>query len=119
MIRYRKLDADGDYTFGHGSTDFLIDSVDAVAQAIKTRLQEWKGEWFLDDTEGTPWQALMGKGTQKNIDPELRARILGTIGVKEIKTMTVTIAPETRKATVRATVITDYSAEALTVEVTA
>lgn len=118
-MRYRKLDADGDFTFGHGSTDFLVDSPDAVAQAIKTRLQEWKGEWFLDVSEGTPWQALMGKGTQKNIDPELRARILGTEGVKEIKTMTVTTDPDTRKSTVTATVVTDYSAEAITIEVTA
>lgn len=107
-MRYRKLDADGDMVFGHGAVDFLVDSPDAVAQAVKTRLQMWKGEWFLDAEDGTPWQALMGKNTVANIDPELRARILGTEGVKEIVSMTVTVDPNTRKATVTATINTDY-----------
>jgi hypothetical protein len=116
-VRYRKLDSTGDMVFGHGGNDFLVDSPDAVAQAVETRLREWKGEWFLDTSEGTPWQALMGKGTQKSIDPEIRARILATEGVTEITAFAVVINPTTRKATITATINTDYGET--TAEVTA
>ena len=39
-MRYRKLDANGDYTFGSGSSCFISDH-DAVVQAIVTRLKLW------------------------------------------------------------------------------
>ncbi len=54
-MRYRREDADGDYTFGSGDDTWLINSPEAVAQAIKTRFELWYGEWFLDTTAGTPW----------------------------------------------------------------
>lgn len=40
----------------------LVNSPEAVAQAIKTRFLLWYGQWFLDTTEGTPWiQSVLGK----------------------------------------------------------
>ncbi|HCL5429181.1 TPA: hypothetical protein N2K81_005094 [Citrobacter freundii] len=54
-MRYRREDADGDYTFGQGDDTFLIDSPECVAQAVKTRFELWRGQWFLDLTEGTPY----------------------------------------------------------------
>ncbi|MFW3086591.1 hypothetical protein ACN6UI_27150, partial [Klebsiella aerogenes] len=54
-MRYRREDDDGDYTFGQGDDTWLVNSPEAVAQAIKTRFLLWYGEWFLDTTEGTPW----------------------------------------------------------------
>ncbi|MBZ8873882.1 hypothetical protein H5S67_26565, partial [Escherichia coli] len=52
-MRYRREDADGDYTFGSGDDTWLINSPEAVAQAVKTRFELWYGQWFLDTTEGT------------------------------------------------------------------
>jgi hypothetical protein len=61
-MRYRREDADGDYTFGSGDDTWLINSPEAVAQAVKTRFELWYGQWFLDTTEGTPWiQSVLGK----------------------------------------------------------
>jgi hypothetical protein len=54
-MRYRKLDANGDYTFGGGSNDFLVNTPETVAQAVMTRLNLLQGEWFLDTTAGMPW----------------------------------------------------------------
>lgn len=84
-MRYRKLDADGDMTFGHGAYDYLVDSPQAVAQAVLTRLLLMQGEWFLDVTEGTPYGSeILGKGTAGTYDYAIRSRILDTIGVAEL-----------------------------------
>jgi hypothetical protein len=76
---YRQLDANGDYQVGQ----FLANSPAAVAQAVETRLKLWRGEWFLDIPDGTPWlQDILGHNT--NYDLEIQKRILDTPGVTEI-----------------------------------
>ena len=108
-MRYRKLDENGDYTFGGGQADFFRDSVDAVAQAVKTRLLLWREEWFLDVDEGTPYlQGIIGKHDQTTTDNVIRSRILDTEGVTSIETYESTIDPETRKLSVSVTIDTIY-----------
>jgi hypothetical protein len=83
-MKYRKLDENGDYVFGTGS-DFHRDTPEAVAQAVRTRLGLWQGEWFTDVEDGTPYlQSLLGKYTRPLIDATIRKRILGTQGVTQI-----------------------------------
>ena len=83
-MRVRKQDANGDVIFGHGGADYYVNSPDAVALAIKTRLLLFTGEWFLDLSEGTPWATrVLGKG-RTGYDAVIKARILGTEGVKSI-----------------------------------
>jgi hypothetical protein len=84
-MRYRALDANGDYTFGRGSANFLVDTPAAVGQAVKTRLGLMAGEWFLDVTEGTPYGTeILGAHTQATYDAAVRARVLDTPGVLSI-----------------------------------
>ena len=40
-MRYRREDDDGVYTFGQGDDTWLVNSPEAVAQAIKTRFLLW------------------------------------------------------------------------------
>lgn len=81
-MRVRKLDANGDYSFGHGETDFWINKAEGVAQNIQTRLGLWEGEWFLDKTQGTPWsQEVLGYGTASLRDIAVKTRIRETNGV--------------------------------------
>lgn len=83
-MKYRKLDANGDYLFG-GSGSFFENSPDGVAQAIRTRLLLLTKEWFLDANEGTPYDSdIVGYGTANTRDPAVIDRILGTPGVQEI-----------------------------------
>ncbi len=83
-MKYRKLDANGDYIFG-GSGEFHIDTPEGVAQAIKTRLLLMTYEWFLDSNEGTHYSPdIIGYGTAATRDPAVIDRILGTPGVQEI-----------------------------------
>jgi hypothetical protein len=84
-MRYRALTPDGDMTFGASQSDFLINSPEAVGQAVLTRLRQLRGEWFLDVRDGTPYATeILGSNTQNSRDRAVRQRILGTQGVTAI-----------------------------------
>ena len=70
----------GDYRFGQGS-QFLANSPETVAQAVRTRLKLYAQEWFLDRREGLDLDAILGYATQGTRDHEIQQRILGTPGV--------------------------------------
>lgn len=108
-MKYRKQDENGDYIFGNGQGDFFKDSVEAVAQAVKTRLLLWLGEWFLNVDEGTPYlQGVIGKHEAQTRDTVLRSRILQTQGVRAISDYQSTIDPDTRKLSVSVSIDTIY-----------
>lgn len=107
-MRYRKLDAAGDYTLGSGQ-DWLIDSPEAVAQAVRTRLGLNLGEWFVDTSDGMPWSTeVLGKHTALTRDAVIKDRILGTPGVTEITDYSSTFDGNTRRFSVTATISTAY-----------
>lgn len=108
-MRYRKLDSSGDMVFGHGQTDFYRDVPEAPAQAVQTRLFLRLGEWFLDTTEGTPWDTeILGAHTQNTRDAALRERIEETAGVSSLDAYSSTFDPNTRLFAVQATITTVY-----------
>lgn len=87
-MKYRMLDADGDYVFGRGKHAYL-EGGEAVAQAVKTRLLLLLGEWWEDLEEGLPlWTKIVGtRGTEKQlqaVDLIFKDRIYNTLGVKRI-----------------------------------
>ncbi|KAF1003696.1 MAG: hypothetical protein GAK36_00204 [Pseudomonas sp.] len=108
-MRYRKLDATGDYTFGGSANDFLVNSPEAVAQAVLTRLQLLKGEWFVDTSDGTPWSTeVLGEHTRATYDMAIRNRILGTSGVEQIDSYESDFDSSTRTLSVTCTITTTY-----------
>jgi len=114
-MRYRKLDDNGDMMFGHQQADFYRNQPEAVAQAVVTRLKLWLDEWFLDMTEGTPYQqAILGKNKQDTIDPALRERILETQGLSELVEYERTHDPDTRTSRVVAQIDTVYGQTQIT-----
>ena len=107
-MRNRALSPTGDFQFGLSDVQFLVNSPEAVAQAVKTRLDLHTGEWFLDLLEGTPYETkILGEGTQSVYDQTIQERILGTDGVIAI-TEYASVLDENRKLTVSATVTTIY-----------
>jgi hypothetical protein len=106
-MKYRALSATGDYVFGSGSV-WLVDSPQAVAQAVKTRLQLMVGDWFLDQKEGLNRSLILGVGTAQTRDREIQQRILGTPGVKSLISYASNV--DNRKFTVTATIDTIYGA---------
>lgn len=106
-MRYRALDANDDYSFGGGTKEFLVDSPEAVGQAVKTRLALMKGEWFLDLDEGTPYfTEILGTGTQQLYDQAIRERILDTPNVTSIESYQSSVA--NRKLTVSVLINTAF-----------
>jgi hypothetical protein len=114
-MRYRTLDANGDYTFGQAGQNFLVDEPAAVAQAIQTRLKLIQGEWFLDQTVGTPYNTqILGAGTESTRDLAIQTVILETQGVTEIVDYASFLDPSTRQFTVAATVNTQFGQTTIT-----
>lgn len=108
-MRYRRLDANGDYSFGQQQADFFRNVPEAVGQAVLTRLYLFTGEWFLDTTDGTPWRTdVLGKYTRATYDAVIKSRILDTTGVTGIAAYSSIFDENTRKLSVVATIDTVY-----------
>ncbi len=119
FMRYRKLSNDGDYVFGSGKNDFLVNSPEAVAQAILTRLKLWLGEWFADTSDGTGWnQSIVGKQSKNLYELTLHQRVLETPGVKSIVDFQSSLDPDTRRLTVSMTVNTIFGEVSLNGDLT-
>lgn len=113
-MRYRKLDDKGDMSFGNQQADFYRDDPAAVGQAVWTRLRLWVGEWFIDTTEGTPYQqAALGTNKRATIEPAIRQRILNTQNVTSIESFDLVIDPDNRKATISAVINTAFGSTQL------
>lgn len=108
-MRYRKLTADGDYSFGGSQLDFYRDVPEAPGQAVKTRLLLWRGEWFLNIDEGTPYmEGILGKKAKETADITIQNRALGTEGVTTIENYESEIDPDTRRLSATFAVNTIY-----------
>ena len=108
-MTYRKLDANGDYTFGQGSANFFIDQPEAVGQAVMTALKLFQGEWFLDTTAGTPYNSqILGAGMVATYDAAIQDVILSTQGVKSILSYISSVNTATRSAEINCTIDTIY-----------
>ena len=108
-MRVRKLDANRDFSFGHGSKNYFIDSPDGVGQIVSTRLQLWTGQWYLNPSEGTDWATkVLGKYTGSTRDPVIQNRILTTPGVLNIEKYASQFDKNTRKFNVQSIINTDY-----------
>jgi hypothetical protein len=89
------VDADnpveGDFHLVNGSYEVIGDTAetfkDAVAQKIQNRLLFFKGEYFLDQREGTPWfESILVKSPDLGaIRSILRDVIAGTDGVAGVE----------------------------------
>jgi hypothetical protein len=114
-IIYRKLDENGDYTFGRRNA--FHSETEAVAQAVLTRLLHFKGEWWENLVEGTPFfQEVAGRffpyaEYPTQVDLIFSERILGTQGVSEITAFDSQINTQTRTYSASITIKTIYETE--------
>lgn len=113
-MKYRRLDENGDMIFGQGKYNYCED-LEAIGQAIKTKILLLKGEWWEDIEDGTPlFQKIFTQRSEsgKNaVDIILKTRILEVEGVTNItsfkseinvasRTYSSTISVETTSGTI-------------------
>lgn len=102
----RKLDSGGDLALG--KQQFLTGySAEEVAQNVRTRLNFFLGEWFLNTTDGTDWFGrVLGKGSAlASRESVIRRRILLTPGCAGMTAFSVTMDIATRQLTVNASIV--------------
>lgn len=108
-MRVRKLSPTGDFTFGGGQLNYLVDSPACVGQVVKTSLLLWLGEWYLDTTVGMPWiQGVLGKHNQDTADLTVQDYILQVQGVTDISNYTSVGEQPQRNYVARAVIDTQY-----------
>lgn len=118
-MRYRKQEEyTNDYTFGYGVGNFYGGNT-AVAQAIKTKILLFYGEWWENLGLGIPmFQSIIGQTNKNNVNIAaqslLRKRILEVEEVTSIVSLTATI--ENRNFSCEVVCKTDNE-EIVTVEV--
>lgn len=85
-MRVRALTETGDYSFGQGANNYLVNTPQAVGQLVQTTLLLWQGEWFLDTLAGTPWlQQILGVFSLKSVvDMIIQGVITSVPGVTKI-----------------------------------
>ena len=117
-MRYRKLDADGDYTFGLNKTSFFINEPETVGQAVLTKLRLFWPEWQLDLDDGTKWKSEVVGALKTNemTEIEIGRRIRQVPHVKEIEDLTVERDDASRRLTISASIVTDFGKAVLTEE---
>jgi hypothetical protein len=109
-MRYRRETATGDYVFGQGEADFFVDEPAAVAQAVKTRLRLFQGEYFVDTTIGMPWQTrVLGYNRSDTYDAAIRQTISQTQGFGSFINYSSDLNKITRLLTVGGKITTVYS----------
>lgn len=75
----------------------LVKGPEARAQRVAIALRHFKGEWYLDQNDGTDYFAkILGKATDLSRRAEVRRRILSVPGIVEIQSLTLTLDPVTR-----------------------
>ena len=102
----------GDYTWGQGARNFLVDNPTAVAQAILTRLRLWQGEWKFNANAGVPWmQHILAHPTGTGVpDSAIRSIITNTPYVTQITNYASTWNPTNRDFSVSCNVYTAFGA---------
>ena len=109
-MRVRKQDSNGDYVIGQGEANFWINQAEGVVQTVVTRLLLAEGEWFLDQTIGTPWsQEILGYSTAALRDIAIKTVILQTNNVTALTDYNSSVDTTTRKFTVSGSILTPFS----------
>ena len=119
-MKYRKLDQNGDYTFGAGSYDYISDD-EAIGQAIKTKILLFYGEWWENLGEGIPmFQSVLGQTNPDTIKSSLsmlvEQRIMEIQEVDSVKNIEIDYDRKNRTISMEVDVATT-SGEIVNVEV--
>jgi hypothetical protein len=110
----RELNETNDIFFRAGRSAWLKDSegqgIERVMQSLRCRLNFYTGEWFLDETAGTPWrqQILVKPVNLSLVESIIKNRILTTYGVNNLLRFFMNFTAATRTLDIIFTIDTIY-----------
>ena len=96
------LDDSGQLVWTGGDITDEADYARMVAQRVKCRWLQLRGEWYMDQRTGTPWyQRLLRKGANANTLRLVLTNVaLNTPGIRQVDSIEVAFDAATREATV-------------------
>lgn len=97
-MKFRGLDADGDWQLGQGIGSYAQDAA-ALALDIAARIRSRKGGCFFAPTDGVDYTNLMEKGQKANLITALSNTVMQTPGVVKINSVDANFDPRTRGLT--------------------
>lgn len=109
MIAIRRLDKDGDWTFGNGKSSYTANR-ESVEQSLVTRLRCVKNDWFLNMDYGIDYFG----GTPYIVEAQIRQTILRTKGVVELVELSSDFNSDERRLLVTA-IVTDEQGNSIKV----
>lgn len=107
-MRVRALDSTGDWTYGQGQNNYLVD-LPAVSQNIQTRVLSFLGDCFFDLSAGIDWFTFLGSKNEIALNLAIAAVILNTTYVTGLAQLSIDLDHDTRVFSVTYRVQTGYS----------
>lgn len=107
-LRNLKLDDSGDLSITAGQLD-TVSGLVAVAQAVRTALSLFRGEWFLDNTAGIPYfdNILVHSPNLTVVRAIIRAAVLDVPGVAQVSTLELDFDKDARQLQVDLGIVAD------------
>jgi hypothetical protein len=107
-MKIRAITANNDWIFGQGLGSYATGQ-NAVAENIKTRLQEWVGDCFWALQSGVDWANLLSYGQSPNLKQALDAVTVQSYGVISLTSSSLVLDHKTRRVTYNCAVTTIFS----------
>lgn len=106
-MRIRAIDESGDWKFGKGRQDYLLD-LDALKVNLETRLKSWKGNCFFDLSAGVDYNNFLDVGTKDLLDRDVKRVILQTEGVILMNSYSSVLDRNSRNLTIECNIVTIF-----------
>lgn len=92
-MKVRRLDRNDDWTFGQGHANYA-DGSESTSQRVRTRLQSFLGDWFLDLAYGMPWlDDFERPANLPDLERAARITTLQTSGVAQLDELDLVLDP--------------------------
>lgn len=104
----RRVDADNDWRFGKGRSDYASAEL-AIDQNVKSRILSWLDDCFFALDEGVDWRSHLDVGQLDAITDDVRSMILKSYGVVGINDFRVVFDSFTRTASMTFDIQTIFS----------
>lgn len=107
-MKFRGIDSSGDWMLGQGIGSYAQGQA-AIALDIAARVRSWKGNCFFAPSDGVDYTNVTEKGREAAFETAMSNCIMQTVGVVKINSISLSVNPRTRRASLTYDVQTIYT----------